>query len=707
MRKRAAIEPGTGARLLVATLLLSLITLLQPLLLAQEELGERARQALREGQQRAAQAMTAYPEHYPDLPLWREAIDLGLQAQRLAPERSEPYRFLGQVYSTTGWYSRAWSAWRMYLERGGEADAQTRAQLLAAATWLGFNTYSAGSYRQALPYLEEALRLNPGDRLTTRRIARAYLEIGDPESARPYAKSLAELDPDSSDLLALVDLYLSFGIEAVDAVRAGEEQYGAGRLEEALESFRTAVEANPRYGDALRWASRVALELDRPGVAVPYLESLAQLEPENENVLQRLEAARAMDRYGPQAYRDYQQALEAYGSGDGDTAYRLLEAAVNRNSEFADAHAWLGRLDYERGRYQEALRRFQLAVRHNPGESRYRFFLSDAERQLRRAEQARERAQAREQAEEEAAEQARAQEEALERARAEQQARNEAEALERRRQQEREEAARVAQAEAAAQAQEAERTESAQAQTEPTRPETAAPETAATEAAATQPPREEAEPEARGSTQPEGATVPAETTAETAEDAPETMAAAPAAPAQSPAGGAPLVIVDRTIEHQSADEGGTGAFSFLPNPALERDLSRPVPYSTGTLFLRLEVLSKPSDASVNYQLCLVPNDSISVQPACTPGNAMSFTHSGAFEAQVALEQLNGYGALDWRKGLESVILVIKDGNGLPIDSRYALGDGSEPLDASLYYPMEVRLTAVLVPPGSSFAGWPQ
>ncbi|MEX2534113.1 MAG: tetratricopeptide repeat protein [Trueperaceae bacterium] len=725
-RSREIFGGGTALFLVAAYLLL-----LGSVATAQAQgLDEEARNVLRQGQQRAAEAMTRYSDHYPDQPLWREAIALGLRAQRLAPERTEPYRFLGQVYSVTGWYSRAWAAWQSYRERGGEIDAQARSQLLAAATWLGFNSYSSGNYRQALPYLEEALNLNPHDRLTLSRLSQSHIALDDPAAALPYAEALAELDPDAGGLLERVEAYLTYGVEAVDAVRQGESHYASGRADEALQSFRRAVELNSNYPAALRWAGRAALEFDRPGEAANYWRRLVELNPADEEALEGLSLAQNRDRFGADAYGDYQDGREAYERGDRVGAQRLLEAALALNSDIPDAHALLGRLHFERGDFSIALERFEQAVRLAPADSSYRFYLSATEEQLRLQEQAlalaaeRERAAAEERQQaaeaERALEQARAQQEAEERARAQAQAEEQAvaeaqaEAAQALAEQEAEEEAAREQAaqEQAAQEQAAQEqaAEQARAEAQAEAEAQAAAEQTAAEARAQAEAEADAQAEAEARAAPPVAETPNDRQQQQITEEVVAGAAAPAQPAASPtpAPSAGLVVADLSFTHESAEEGGSGAFSFLSGNELTRNLSSPINYASGTLFQRLEVRSKPSDVPVHYQLCLVPNDSISVQPACTTSDLLVFNEEGVFEAQQLLSSLSGFGGIDWENGLESVILVIKDPSGLPVDNRYLLGDGSRgPPDSELYYPMEVRFTALVVPEGASFPGWPQ
>jgi tetratricopeptide (TPR) repeat protein len=476
-------------------------------------------------------------------------------------------------------------------------------------------------------------------------------------------------------------------------VREGESLYAEGRTADALERFRRAAESSPRYSTALRWAGRIALELDRPGEAAGYWQRLVEIDPADQEAREILDLARNRERYGTEAFAAYQQGLTAYGEGNRARAAEHFETAIRLSREFADAHAWLGRIAFEQGDFSAALERFRTAVAFAPGNTGYRFYLSAAEEQLRQETQERTLAAERERSEAEARAQAEETRRVLEQARvqAEERAQVEQEARER-------------DAAAGAQQQQpatpvARPQETPPQDAPPQEPVAAAPETES-------PPAENPPAENQAATDREAENAP--TAAPAPEAEPGLNVVAGAAPARPPgAGGPPLLLADVVMSHRSAEGGGTGAFSFLSNESLLRNFASPVDYAGGTLYQRLEVRSKPSDAPVHYQLCLVPNDSISVQPACSAGNLLVFDEEGVFEARQAMETLSGYQAIDWRNGLESVILVIKDPSGLPIDSRYLLGDGQTPPDPELYYPLEVRFTAIVVPPGAPFPGWPQ
>jgi hypothetical protein len=166
-----------------------------------------------------------------------------------------------------------------------------------------------------------------------------------------------------------------------------------------------------------------------------------------------------------------------------------------------------------------------------------------------------------------------------------------------------------------------------------------------------------------------------------------------------------LLVLDVTYTHNTE----TMAFSYFELPAgLPSDLTSSVSYATGRFYERLEVLSKPSDRQVSYQLCFFQDEHTSDNHACVSQSGLRFTAVGVYEHDQTMESIWQYGVIDWGRALLDLMLVVKDGGGNPVDTRYGFDggwDGSP--DLGLYYPMEVRYTAVIVPPGGTFEGWPE
>jgi tetratricopeptide (TPR) repeat protein len=632
-----------------------------------------AQQALAKGAQAAAQALATYDQQLLDKPLWKEAINYGLEAQRLAPNSPEPYRFLGQVYSTVAFYGRAYEAWTTYLKLGGVSNPQTTRYLIEASQWLGSSTFESQQYQEAIKYYSTLHDLQPDSEEANQHLALSYQALGQPEKALPYLQILSSTLPNRGDYTSLYEItqeQSTYGLEASNAYRNGLDLYNAGKKSEALDSFRRAVQLNENFEDALLYAARSSLELGFASESVTYWKRVLELSPGNSEAAVALTNAENQTRWGAGAYSAYQQGLALYQQGRYPEAQQSFSSATTQNPRYEDAWAYLGKIALQSQDYAGAISYYTSALNLSPANSQYTTQLTQARTELERlAEEERlkqlaeeetrlaEEAERQKQLEDQQAEEAAARQ-AAEQAAAEEAARAA------------EEAARLAE-EQAAQVQPVEETP------EPVQAEIPEPE-----------PTPEPEPE------------PVVTTVEPAVEPP---VGGGSQPTTSVAGG-PVVVLNISYTHKNPDDGGTGAFSFFKSPSsLTGDLRGG--FSNGILYQRVQVLSKPSNQVINYQLCLVHGGDISIGPACASLNSLSFKEPGTYETSQLVNSLSNSKGVDWSRGLSEVMLVVKDQAGNAIDDRYSYRS-QEPLDLNQFYPMEVQYTAILVPEGSSFPGWP-
>jgi tetratricopeptide (TPR) repeat protein len=182
----------------------------------------------------------------------------------------------------------------------------------------------------------------------------------------------------------------------------------------------------------------------------------------------------------------------------------------------------------------------------------------------------------------------------------------------------------------------------------------------------------------------------------------------PEAEVQALAARESLVLLDAPVRHRRGAPGPTPAVAFIDAAWLDTDLGD---RAGDVLHLRLDVRDKPSDAPVRYQLCLVPSD-VTVVPACTDPTLLAFSSPGAYEARTAWTDLSGFDAVDWGEGIESVMLVLRRGDGAAVDAPLDGGAGDDAdgdagaVDLDAYLPMSVRVRAMAVRPGAPFPGWP-
>lgn len=165
-----------------------------------------------------------------------------------------------------------------------------------------------------------------------------------------------------------------------------------------------------------------------------------------------------------------------------------------------------------------------------------------------------------------------------------------------------------------------------------------------------------------------------------------------------------LILLDVTYDHTNS----TKAFSLFDIPSgIPSNLVSPVDYAHGTLYQRLQVFTKPSSNTVKYQFCIFQDQIITSKHACSDQEGLVFTNPGTYYDNQNMVTLFQYNNISWDRSLLKELLAIKDKNGIPIDDRYGwngLWYGSPNFD--LYYPMNVRYTAIIVPPGGGSPIWP-
>ncbi|HWQ96139.1 MAG TPA: carbohydrate binding domain-containing protein [Candidatus Methylomirabilis sp.] len=183
-----------------------------------------------------------------------------------------------------------------------------------------------------------------------------------------------------------------------------------------------------------------------------------------------------------------------------------------------------------------------------------------------------------------------------------------------------------------------------------------------------------------------------------------------------------LVLIDETYTHtttlsrtpvlraakpQTRTTSGK-AFSFFNYPSgVPYNFVSPVNYAQGTLYQRLQVITKPSAKTVQYQLCLFQDAIIASKHACSDSTEMKFTGPGTYYASQSMQSLYQYNNIRWGRSLLMEMLVVKDSKGTPVDDRFGhAGKWSGSPNLGQYYPMKVRYTAIIVPPGGGKPVWP-
>ncbi|MFN2322327.1 MAG: tetratricopeptide repeat protein [Trueperaceae bacterium] len=338
-RREPRYRSGVKRLLATAWIVCSFLTAVQA-----QALPLAAADALEQAQSSAAAALIEYSRHSPDRPLWAEALRLGRAAAAAAPDHPAPQRFLAQAYQQVGFYARAWDAWEAYRTFGGTLDVVAERHVIEVARWMGVATYDRGRRTDAIPYFVALLELAPFDAIANERLARTFLEQGEPLRARPYLEALDGSIPDLDDDLEFVRQLDEYGEEALRAFEAGVAAARAGDPTTALVHYTDATRAAPGFIDAWRAVIDAALVLGRDGVAAQAIDQLLILAPDDPRglsaraALARAESARIAETEAAQAQATAEAAARAAAQAEAArsaTERQAAEAAAAAAAEEA------------------------------------------------------------------------------------------------------------------------------------------------------------------------------------------------------------------------------------------------------------------------------------------------------------------------------------------------------------------------------------
>jgi tetratricopeptide (TPR) repeat protein len=167
----------------------------------------------------------------------------------------------------------------------------------------------------------------------------------------------------------------------------GYNFYRQGRLEDAAEVYRRIIDEVPFDPQAHTWMGRLLIEMERPGQAIGYWQTVVDRNPGDARAAYFLELAREQSVWGTRAVNAFREGVRFYEQGALERARERFARASSLNGAYPDAWAWLGRVAFERDNYRDARTFYQRASSLAPGNQTYAYFHEEAGRRMEAAEQ--------------------------------------------------------------------------------------------------------------------------------------------------------------------------------------------------------------------------------------------------------------------------------------------------------------------------------
>jgi len=258
---------------------------------------------------------------------------------------------LGEAYLQHGDFDKARTMYETL-----RSDDKARAAALAG---LGKVALATHQYKDAVGYLEEALKLSPGATRLRQPLAMAYRELGDRAKAEQNLQQFdaGGMEPGIVDPLADA---LNAKVAASRAlVRRGQRAGKAGRYDLAEAAFRAAVEADPTSAEAIE---NLGISLANLGRLEEAQRQLSQsISMDDKNALAHFSLAVVLDRQGLD-----RQAIDQY------------QAALERDQTNLQARVYLADAKMRIDRAEEAATLYGQALKQSPDSVRVRVSLAMA-----------------------------------------------------------------------------------------------------------------------------------------------------------------------------------------------------------------------------------------------------------------------------------------------------------------------------------------
>lgn len=241
----------------------------------------------------------------------------------------------------------------------------------AIIAYQGVNYPSKKLWAEAIDYGQKAVALDPEYAEAYYLLAEIYNKthwtIREVESLNKFIQLVENNQLESKRIYEKV---------AQAYFRLGYSFYHKKEFEQAKRYFTSSIKYNPDLLEAHLHLVQIYYDRGEIGLSLDECEEVLRIDPQNREISWFIKKNEQSQKYGRQAYENYERGYLAYKKGNYEEAIDYFKLSIFSNIEFKEPHYYLALSYYELGDFDNSISQWEEVIRIDPFDNSAKHFLN-------------------------------------------------------------------------------------------------------------------------------------------------------------------------------------------------------------------------------------------------------------------------------------------------------------------------------------------
>lgn len=158
--------------------------------------------------------------------------------------------------------------------------------------------------------------------------------------------------------------------------RLGYAFYSKKEFDQAIEYFNFSIKYNPNLLDSHIYLVQAYYDKGEIGLALDACEEVLRIDPQNKEISWFYKKIEQSQKYGRDAYENYEKGYLAYKEGDFEKAIDYFKTSIFYNPGFKEPHYYLALSYYNIGDYDNSIFQWREVIKIDPFDNSAKHFLN-------------------------------------------------------------------------------------------------------------------------------------------------------------------------------------------------------------------------------------------------------------------------------------------------------------------------------------------